>query len=81
MLNEEQIDFAEKLKDMEEELEKAWEENEVLRKQLDSAEQKPETTKMLDNLKNEINHKVATKTSEKVLSLIKETGIGDPTYD
>ena len=36
---------------------------------------------MLDNLKNEINHKVATKTSEKVLSLIKETGIGDPTYD
>ena len=32
MLNEEQIDFAEKLKDMEEELEKAWEENEDLRK-------------------------------------------------
>ena len=38
MLNEEQIDFAEKLKDMEVELEKAWQENEVLRKKLDSAE-------------------------------------------
>lgn len=36
---------------------------------------------MIQNLKSEINHKVAVKTSEKTLELINETGIGDPSYN
>lgn len=41
MANEEQINLAEKIKEMEAELERAFEENSLLQKQLDEAQQKP----------------------------------------